>query len=90
MKVHLRKRKMRLKKVSSKCRYSLCLDIYYRKGKCKLEFLGIYLEPNDENIRNEKLKLADKIKAGVNPGRLHQKMTGYRKKNKLEIGTVTI
>jgi hypothetical protein len=24
------------------------------------------------------------------PGRLHQKMMGYRKKNKLEIGTVSV
>ncbi len=32
----------------------------------------------------------DKIKAEEKPGRLHQKMMGYRKKNKLEIGTVTV
>ena len=32
----------------------------------------------------------DKIKAEDKPGRLHQKMMGYRKKNKLEIGTVTM
>ena len=32
----------------------------------------------------------DKIKAEEKPGRLHQKMMGYRKKNKLEIGTVTL
>jgi len=64
MKVHLRKRKMRLKKGNSKPRYSLYLDIYYRKGKRKREFLGIYLEPNeDKNFRNEKLKLAENIKA---------------------------
>jgi lysyl-tRNA synthetase class 2 len=32
----------------------------------------------------------DKIKAEEKPGRLHQKMMGYRKKNKLEIATVTV
>jgi len=32
----------------------------------------------------------DKIKAEDKPGRLHQKMMGYRKKNKLEISTVTM
>ena len=32
----------------------------------------------------------DKIKAEDKPGRLHQKMMGYRKKNKLDIGTVTM
>jgi lysyl-tRNA synthetase class 2 len=32
----------------------------------------------------------DKLKAEEKPGRLHQKMMGYRKKNKLEIGTVTV
>ncbi len=32
----------------------------------------------------------DKIKALEKPGKLHQEMMGYRKKNKLEIGTVTI
>jgi hypothetical protein len=32
----------------------------------------------------------DKIKAEEKPGRLHQKMMEYRKKNKLEIGTVTV
>jgi len=30
------------------------------------------------------------LKAEEKPGRLHQKMMGYRKKNKLEIGTVTV
>ena len=64
MKVHLSKRKMRLKKGTLKPRYSLYLDIYYRKGKRKREFLGIYLEPNeDKTYRNEKLKLAENIKA---------------------------
>ncbi len=33
---------------------------------------------------------ADKIKALEKPGRLHQEMMGYRKKNKLDIGTVTM
>jgi lysyl-tRNA synthetase class 2 len=32
----------------------------------------------------------EKIKALERPGRLHQEMMGYRKKNKLEIGTVTL
>ena len=32
----------------------------------------------------------EKIKAEEKPGRLHQKMMGYRKKNKLEIGTVSV
>ena len=31
-----------------------------------------------------------KIKAVDKPGKLHQEMMGYRKKNKLEIGTVTV
>jgi site-specific recombinase XerD len=40
------------------------LDIYYAKRKRKKEFLGIYLEPNeDKTYRNEKLKLAENIKA---------------------------
>jgi len=64
MKVHLRKRKMRLKKGTSKPRYSLYLDIDYRKGKAKREFLGIYLDPGDnKTYRSEKLKLAENIKA---------------------------
>jgi len=64
MKVHFRKRKMRLKKGTSKPRYSMYLDIYYRKGKRKREFLGIYIEPHeDKTYRNEKLKLAENIKA---------------------------
>ena len=64
MKVHLRKRKMRLQRGTSKTRYSLYLDKYYRKEKRKREFLGIYLEPNEDKIyRNEKLKLAENIKA---------------------------
>jgi hypothetical protein len=31
-----------------------------------------------------------KIRALNKPGRLHQEMIGYRKKNKPEIGTVTV
>jgi lysyl-tRNA synthetase class 2 len=32
----------------------------------------------------------DKIKVLEKPGKLHQEMMGYRKKNKLEISTVTM
>jgi len=32
----------------------------------------------------------DKLKAEEKPGRLHQKMMEFRKKNKLEIATVTV
>ena len=35
-------------------------------------------------------KTIDKIKALEEPGKLHQEMMGYRKKNKLEIDTVTM
>jgi hypothetical protein len=55
---------MRLKKGTSKPRYSLCLDIFYRKGKRKREFLRIYLDPGDnKTYRSIKLKLAENIKA---------------------------
>lgn len=60
MKVHLRKRKMRFKKGTSKPRYSLYLDIYYRKGKRKREFLGIYLEPIDLNELKAQTGLSNK------------------------------
>jgi len=63
MKVHLRKRRLR-NKGSRKPRYSLYLDIYYAKRKRRKEFLGIYLDPNDDKTyRQEKLKLAENIKA---------------------------
>ena len=32
----------------------------------------------------------DKLKEVEKPGKLHQEMMGYRKKNKLEIGTVSV
>jgi lysyl-tRNA synthetase class 2 len=32
----------------------------------------------------------DKLKEVEKPGKLHQEMMGYRKKNKLEIGSVTL
>ena len=32
----------------------------------------------------------EKLKAVDKPGKLHQEMMGYRKKNKLEISTVTL
>jgi len=32
----------------------------------------------------------DKIKTLEKPGKLHQEMMGFRKKNKLEVGTVTM
>jgi len=32
----------------------------------------------------------EKLKASEKPGKLHQEMMGYRKKNKLEIGTVSV
>jgi len=32
----------------------------------------------------------EKLKEVEKPGKLHQEMMGYRKKNKLEIGTVTM
>ena len=77
MKVHLRKRKMRLKKGTSKPRYSLYLDIYYRKGKRKREFLGIYLEPQDDKTnRNEKLKLAE-CKSSNQSGIIYYKVKSY-------------
>ena len=63
MKTDLRKRQIRFKG-STKPRYSLYLYLYNRKGKRKKEFLAIYLEPHDDKTyRNEKLKLAEIIKA---------------------------
>ena len=89
MKVHLRKRKMRLKKGTSKPRYSLFLDIYYRKGKRKREFLGIYLEPNDDKTYwNEKLKLAENIKA-KRMMELANEQHGFPTKEKLNQNFIT-
>lgn len=40
------------------------LDIYYRKGNRKREFLGIYIDPDDTKTnRDDKLKLAENLKA---------------------------
>ena len=82
MKVHLRKRQIR-SKGNIKPRYSLYLDIYYRKGKRKREFLGIYLEPHDDKTyRNEKLKLAENIKA-KRMMKLAKEQHGFPTKEKL-------
>jgi integrase len=63
MKVHLRKREL-TNKGSGKPRHSLYLDIYYYKFKRIREFLGIYLDPNeDKTYKNEKLQLAENLKA---------------------------
>ena len=63
MKVHLRKRKLKGRKHAKAC-YSLYLDIYNRKGNRKREFLGIYLDQNDDKTnRDAKLKLAENIRA---------------------------
>jgi len=34
--------------------------------------------------------MVEKLKEVEKPGKLHQQMMGYRKKNKLEIDTVTL
>jgi integrase len=63
MKIHLRKRKL-TGKSHSKAGYSLYLDIYYKKGNRKREFLGIYIDPNDTKTdKEEKTKLAENLKA---------------------------
>jgi lysyl-tRNA synthetase class 2 len=43
-----------------------------------------------EPLQNLGYTTIEKIKALEKPGKLHQEMMGYRKKNKLEIGTVTM
>ena len=63
MKVHLRKRELK-KQGSGKPRHSLYLDIYYSRFKRIREFLGIYLDPKeDKTYKNEKLQLAENLKA---------------------------
>ena len=88
MKVHLRKRKIR-KQGTGKPKYSLYLDIYYAKRKRKREFLGIYLEPNDDKTyRNEKLKLAENIKA-KRLIELTNQQFGFPSKERLSIDFIT-
>ena len=43
-----------------------------------------------ESLRKLGYTTVDKLKEVEKPGKLHQEMMGYRKKNKLEIGTVTM
>ncbi len=43
-----------------------------------------------EHLQSLGYTTIDKIKALEKPGKLHQEMMGFRKKNKLEIGTVTM
>ena len=43
-----------------------------------------------EPLQNLGYTTIDKLKEVEKPGKLHQEMMGYRKKNKLEIGTVTV
>jgi lysyl-tRNA synthetase class 2 len=43
-----------------------------------------------ESLQAQGYDSVDQLKAEEKPGRLHQKMMGYRKKNKLEIAAVTV
>jgi len=43
-----------------------------------------------EHLKKMGYTTVEKLKAVDKPGKLHQEMMGYRKKNKLEIGTVTL
>ncbi len=89
MKVHLRKRQIRPKGNTSKPRYSLYLDIYYAKRKRKREFLGIYLEPyDDKTYRQEKLNLAENIKA-KRMMELANEQHGFPSKDKMEMDFIS-
>jgi lysyl-tRNA synthetase class 2 len=55
------------------------------------EFVAIGIpEEWAEHLQKLGYTTVEKIKAVEKPGKLHQEMMGYRKKNKLEIATVTV